>query len=269
MKYKNVILFGVLLGVLLVTAFSAGQVYAGTGCFSDTNGHMFETYICWMKEKGITSGTTPTTYSPEAYVTRGQMAVFMQRVADIPPSTGVTFITQSLTSLLPEGYSPTEGISYYLDTAWLYKMTAPSSGAYVLNAVIPTSLYGQSMYLAGVQVCYDATNSQTLTSVYLRQTSYAGGVGSMVKIAQDNTSRSDAACRIYLITSPALLSANNTVGLKLTAGFTSAGAMLKINSVTMILSPSTSVASMELIRGQSPAPEITPLTDMTLPGDGQ
>jgi hypothetical protein len=40
----------------------------------------FAKAICWMKAKGITSGTSPTTYAPKNNVTREQMSKFMQKL---------------------------------------------------------------------------------------------------------------------------------------------------------------------------------------------
>ncbi|MBL8062646.1 MAG: S-layer homology domain-containing protein [Anaerolineales bacterium] len=67
----------------LVFGISVGQAYASTGCFTDTNGHWAETFICWMKDNGITSGTGGGAYSPNNNVTRAEMAVFMQKLDDL------------------------------------------------------------------------------------------------------------------------------------------------------------------------------------------
>ena len=48
-------------------------------CFPDTGGHWAETFICWLKDNGIVSGYGDGTYRPENYVTRGEMAVFVNR----------------------------------------------------------------------------------------------------------------------------------------------------------------------------------------------
>lgn len=57
MKFKSNFVLGIFVGMLLVGAFSVGKAYASTGCFTDTVGHPFETYICWMKDNGITGGS--------------------------------------------------------------------------------------------------------------------------------------------------------------------------------------------------------------------
>ena len=40
--------------------------------------------VAWMKEAGITTGTTPTTFDPTDLVTRGQLATFLWRLAGKP-----------------------------------------------------------------------------------------------------------------------------------------------------------------------------------------
>ncbi|MCL2114377.1 MAG: S-layer homology domain-containing protein [Streptococcaceae bacterium] len=50
-----------------------------TNSFTDTKGNQFSSDIAWLKSTGITTGTSATTYSPNAPVTRGQMAAFLHR----------------------------------------------------------------------------------------------------------------------------------------------------------------------------------------------
>jgi hypothetical protein len=54
--------------------------YTQTPYFTDVPaGAQFFQYIQKMKDAGITSGETPTTYGPNDPVTRGEMAVFVMR----------------------------------------------------------------------------------------------------------------------------------------------------------------------------------------------
>lgn len=92
MKRLTPFLLGTLFGVLVLAAFTLGQVsassLAATGCFSDTNGHWGETFICWAAENGIVNGFPGGTFRPDDNVTRDQAAVMLQLQADVPPSTG-------------------------------------------------------------------------------------------------------------------------------------------------------------------------------------
>ena len=58
----------------------------GTASFSDTAGHRFETEIEWLAAEGITSGCSAERYCPRMTVTRGQLAAFLARAFQLPPS---------------------------------------------------------------------------------------------------------------------------------------------------------------------------------------
>src|SRR6185312_12006099 len=61
----------------------------------------FYNYIQELKEIGVTSGCTATTYCPQAAVTRGQMAVFLMRA-------GFNSLLSATSPLLTQ-LSPTNG----------------------------------------------------------------------------------------------------------------------------------------------------------------
>lgn len=50
-----------------------------TDYFTDDTGNVHEQNINRLREAGITTGCTPTTYCPASFVTRGQMAAFLRR----------------------------------------------------------------------------------------------------------------------------------------------------------------------------------------------
>jgi len=267
MKSKSVFFVSVLLGVLLVSAFSVGQVYATTGCFTDSVGSWAESAICWMKDNGITTGVTPTTYQPEGLVTRSQMAVFMQRLANIPPSTGSIYINQGLSAIQPGGnFASTAYVRYFSNVTEL-NSTAAGSNYYMLSATIPTDLYGRATYLNGVLVCYDATHSATLAQVQLEHEDYLGAI---LGVATDNTSRTDFACRVYYFSSATQLFATDHVVLNLLANYSSSGSSLYIRSVAFILSPSTVAGTFGPIQVQGSVVDPAVLPDpATTNGSGQ
>jgi hypothetical protein len=60
-------------------------VFAAGGHFTDDDDSIFESSIDWMADSGVTLGCNPPTndrYCPDDNVTRGQMAAFMQRLAE-------------------------------------------------------------------------------------------------------------------------------------------------------------------------------------------
>ncbi|WP_251712569.1 S-layer homology domain-containing protein [Lactococcus ileimucosae] len=56
----------------------------GSSPFKDISHSIYKNYINWNYSVGITTGYTPTTYKPDYYVTRGEMAVFLHRLAGAP-----------------------------------------------------------------------------------------------------------------------------------------------------------------------------------------
>lgn len=60
-------------------------VFAAGGHFTDDDDSIFESSINWMADSGVTLGCNPPAndhYCPDDNVTRGQMAAFMQRLAE-------------------------------------------------------------------------------------------------------------------------------------------------------------------------------------------
>jgi hypothetical protein len=62
-----------------------GEPRAATAPFSDVpRGRYFSEAVDWLFERGITTGTGGRRFSPDAVVTRGQMAAFLWRLAGSP-----------------------------------------------------------------------------------------------------------------------------------------------------------------------------------------
>lgn len=118
--------------------------------FRDISQSIFKNHINWIYGRGITTGYTPTTYNPEAKVTRGEMAVFLQRLAGSPsykaPFNVYTDINQYKTQILwltattvtngtAPRYNPNGKVTRGQMAAFLHRMAkvsgkAPTSGRY-------------------------------------------------------------------------------------------------------------------------------------------
>ena len=59
--------------------------------FTDVTVEAQNNAISWMAETGITMGTSATTFSPEATLTRAQVAVFLHRLAGKPAAAAHPF----------------------------------------------------------------------------------------------------------------------------------------------------------------------------------
>jgi hypothetical protein len=58
--------------------------HSGEAPYQDAQVSQFKNYINWAYNVGITTGYTPTSYQPNYSVTRGEMAVFLNRLAGSP-----------------------------------------------------------------------------------------------------------------------------------------------------------------------------------------
>jgi uncharacterized protein YkwD len=65
-----------------------GSPVSGSESFVDVDENdFFVDAVAWMVAEGITTGTSATTFSPHRYVTRGEVATFLYRVAGSPSVT--------------------------------------------------------------------------------------------------------------------------------------------------------------------------------------
>jgi hypothetical protein len=244
MKGTKLFFLGVVLATLVFSTFWAGNVYASTGCFTDTNGNWAETFICWLKDNSISNGYGDGTFGPNNNVTRAEMAVFLRRVADVPPSTGAIYVNAGLNGWMPNGTS-SNYVTYY--TSYV-QLRAPGAGAYGFQITpdLPATLYGRQMYTHSVKLCYDATYGASITGVYFEHLLMNGTVWEIYRIVQDTTVRTDATCREYTLPLDTSLWGSDHVALYLTANFTSAADHIRIGATTFTLVPSAIVGTLSL-----------------------
>jgi len=119
-----------LLAVLLIGTTAFASPLQATGCFSDTNGHWAETFICLVEEYGIVGGYPDGTFRPERNVTRAESAVMFQN---------------SLKVLRGEGTAWNYAGGFYLPTLvsddnsgffGTVTVDAPSDGGLIINGYL-------------------------------------------------------------------------------------------------------------------------------------
>jgi hypothetical protein len=72
-------------GAFLVAAFGSVQSAGAVAGFGDVDaGRFYTEAVQWMVDEDITTGTSPTCFSPEDLVTRGQAAAFIWRMEGRP-----------------------------------------------------------------------------------------------------------------------------------------------------------------------------------------
>lgn len=70
----------------------AGEPSAPGHSFVDVNpGSYYNDAVAWLATTGVTSGTTPTTFSPEQPITRAMVAAFLWRLAGEPSAPATNF----------------------------------------------------------------------------------------------------------------------------------------------------------------------------------
>lgn len=123
-----------------------------------------------------------------------------------------------------------------------------SAGVDYLNpsAALPTTMYGQSVELMGMEVCYDAT----LADAYLdfvgiwvfRASTSPWADNPLFQI--DQTDRTDDTCRTYLLDTPFQLTSDDVVASALGVTATGSGGAAWIGRMTYILQPSGTTATL-------------------------
>jgi hypothetical protein len=151
---RIVLVAGISILILGLFFFVVGPrlVEASTGCFTDTNGHVFETYICWLFDNGISVGYGDGTYGPNDNITRGQMAVFLQRVHELS-RWGQTW-TGTGDGLILEGTFPSLVLNSTMAGSEQANLYYKADGNYrYLVAIDPYGGDDKDFYI------YDSTNS--------------------------------------------------------------------------------------------------------------
>lgn len=255
MKPYTPFLFGALFGVLLLAAFTLGQVaaapMAATGCFPDTNGHWAETFICWAAEKGIVSGFPDGTFGPNQGITRAQAAIMLNKQAEIPPTSGDIIVNIGPGSWVVNGASANPYITAFTNTAYL-RSTATGIYGYQTSVSVPSMLYGKYTRLKGARLCYTANANASLHFVAVRL--YANSNGSPVSeytSVSDSTSRTDATCRTYTFATPTSLVSTDFVLMYIQANITNTADYLRVSSAAFIFGP-TDLSGPTLLRPEMP-----------------
>ena len=250
MKQKTAIISSVLAITLVFAAFFVGRASATTGCFSDANGHWAETFICWLKDNGISTGYPDGTYHPDSPITRAEMAVMLQKIDNLAVaqdnlalSTGDTYISVGPANWVVGPGSGT--IQYAMDSIKLNSSTIGNK-SFLVQPMLPTSLYNHQMYLKGVKLCYQTFPNASITIVTLWHTT-----NNSSSSLTDNTIRNDLVmtCREYDWVTPRPLKGTDIVTLDINVNLTSLGGYVYIMGTTFILSPSASTG----VLGASPA----------------
>lgn len=288
MKTKSYLLLFALALTLLSTGFLAGSAAASEDCFTDVTTHWAETFICWMKDNGLTSGYPDGTFKPDNAITRAEVSVFMQKLYDLAVAQDAANLnsakaysdTQDITNLAAaKAYTDSElqgGVTInsgstvwqvnaggpqtinYLFTFAEFRAPAAGDYNYIASISVPSTLYGTGMYLDGMRMCYDANvNGAFIDEVRLYQVDSGNGI--ITASYTDPTDRTDDLCRTYSIATPTLFHADDIVVVYLLVDFNFNTDLVRVRSLNINLHPSPTGETVQKL----PGGEVTPLVPFT------
>lgn len=242
MKISKIKLSGIIAAIVVAPMlFWTGTVYASTGCFNDTNGHWAETFICWMKDNNITSGTGGGNYSPEDFVTRAQMAVFMNKANGVPPQTGDILISSGFGGWQSFYSSDPISSSNFANGTYL-ESSSVGTFTFVNQPDVPVILYGKSLNFAGVEVCYQTATGNYMSEIRVRTYTHVTNLASSNLRYSDSTDRSDTACRYYAFATPVLMTSEMGVEIFLDVTWTTANTEFGFGRLTYVFQPTSTTA---------------------------
>jgi hypothetical protein len=220
----------------VLTTLAAGNAHAATGCFPDTNGHWAETFVCWMKDSGITAGYGDGTFRPENSITRAETSVFLKKLSDLQDSknSGLILVNAGFGDWKPFTSSANLSYTYFSSYTDVTKATV-GSDFLSIHPSIPTVLYGKSLQLVGVEFCYTANAGTSLTYVEINKTTATSNAGGRTLLFSDPTARADAACRYYVLGAPATLTAEDGMNFFIQATWSTATASFDVGRTTFVL----------------------------------
>lgn len=271
MKRLTPFLLGTLCGVLVLAAFTIGQVsaapLAAIGCFPDTNGHWAESFICWAAQKGIVGGYPDGTFKPENNVTRAQAVIMLKNQAEIPPTTGEHYFNAGPNAWQPNSGGATGQYVDYYTIQSLLRSSATGVRFFQVTPSLPSTLYSKTTYFKGVLLCYRTEGAAFIDSVDILHEKFMGVDGTTVTLAQltDPTNRTGYGCRRYEITEPSTYYPDNILSLLVKVNFSNTTTdYVRIYSTVFILGASDLepgyLYSMEMpdLMMQEPDPQALP-----------
>ncbi|HND47244.1 MAG TPA: S-layer homology domain-containing protein [Anaerolineales bacterium] len=247
MKRYRDFLLGALIATLLFASFSVGRASAASsGCFTDTNGHWAESFICWLKDNGISSGYADGSYRPDNSITRGEMAVMLKKVNDASLAAAKQYTDASLAREIQVVMPPSEWrigaesllpwlqLDLYLSSAKLTSSAISTGQGVIAMPTVPTTMNGKRLAVSKAQVCFEELHITSYVDkvyIYSLPTSGEG-------ISFDNNAHINPGCITYSF-APYTLQENHYLYLYIGVNWTTTTYPIGLGQVTFYLTPTT------------------------------
>jgi hypothetical protein len=180
-------------------------VFAGHQ-FSDVpNSNLYHADIDALADSGVTTGCGGGRYCPNNYVTRGEMAAFMNRLGALGPGKTPVVNAHRLDGRDSSGFLRTGTVVIAIDgSGWLARNGTPTTvqrnvgrtqfsadGVAILPLVAPSQIGGVTYGLASLQICYSTSGGGFIQQLNVYRTLSNGNVG---QAYIDGTHRTTSGC---------------------------------------------------------------------------
>ncbi len=108
---------------------------------------------------------------------------------------------------------------------------------------IPVVMNGTSLEFTGVQLCYEALAGTALQYIEVNTTTSTVSAGGRNLRLSDPTSRTDAACRLYILPTPVTLTASDNVNLFIQINWSVAGSQFAIGRTSFVFNATGTAAA--------------------------
>jgi hypothetical protein len=177
-------------------------------------------------------------------------------------NSGTIYVQQGHANWQPFVSTDPVTVTRYTNGQGIFSTTV-GSHQFRIDLTIPTSLYGHDLAFTGARICFGANTTSSITEVFVeKETETTGAPGPAPSLLVDDTThRTGGACLTYSGTSAATLSSSTQISIYLVANWTGS-ATLYLGSVTAILQPTSTVASLRKSAGSG---KLTPGVGGTAP----
>ncbi len=225
-----------------IVAFPLGVIASHQ--FTDVpNTNTFHADIDAIADAGVTTGCAAGKYCPKDFVTREQMAAFLNRLGALGPGKTPVVNADKVDGIdevlaagdvviseqgpwFPLGNDEVTTIhSYDVDTI---SKTTSGTGFAIMAIDAPNSIGGTAYGLSTIQICIGGANSSVLDTTVSQSVS----PGSHVHRIVDTTDRSTNTDNCYTLTDPTPDAKTGGVHLTLEINFSQPGGILFVNNVT-------------------------------------
>ena len=207
--------------------------------------------VKYAKTAGSATTAATATHATSAdSATNATNATSATNAANLGGTPASSYLTNSGSIFISTGSSNWHSFDSTDPIEWIYTSNATwasSSGAgtfYVTaHPSIPTALYGKNLKATGARLCYEASASAKITQVLAVDSTYSNsGIGSANTVVNDNTNRTDSACRTYPFSSAVTLTSLDDLALLIQVAYSGASTLF-IGQSGVTLAPTTTVAS--------------------------